>query len=228
MYDALTALQWVRDNIGFFGGNNQNVTIWGQSSGGLTAGLLMLSPLTAGLFSSVMMSSAPLPFAATSCNVTEVSTLRWAQLTRCANGNWTSNCLQSLSSEEIYNATKLAGATVLLGPPDWSSNFSPCVDGILISQPPLALMLQGKYKSVPVLAGYTSDEAAYFTGSNRAVIGNYTNETLIAFMTRLMFPAVMQTKICRLTRTSSSDLLTKRSVAPFVLSRITLLKQLYL
>ena len=188
MYDAVTALQWVRDNIGFFGGDNTKVTIWGQSSGGMTAGLLMLSPLTSGLFSSVMMSSSPLSIAAPNCSWTEAATLRWAQQTRCAfnnsTGDWTTACLQSLTPSEIYNAVASAGQTILLGPPDWNSNFSPCVDGILIDQPPLALRLQGRYNSVPVLAGWNSDEGLFFTRNARDDIGTYTDDTFNQFINR--------------------------------------------
>ncbi len=180
MYDALTALQWVAKNIGFFGGDSSKVTVWGQSSGGLTAGLLMLSSLSNGLMSSVIMNSAPLPMAAWSCSSTEAATLRWAQQTRCAfmnaTGNWTSACFLSLTAQEIYEAANRTGQTVLLGPPNWAPNFSPCVDGKLISQPPLAIMAQGKYKKVPVVAGFTADEALLFTMKHNMVINGYSAE----------------------------------------------------
>ena len=165
VYDAFTCLQWVQQNIGYFGGDVNRITIWGQSSGGMTAGLLMLSPLTDGLFTSVIMDSAPLPLAATDCSNSEKATLRWINQTECVKLPLAAQlvCLQNLTLQQLYNAVDRAGQTVLLGPPDWTIQFSPCVDGILISQPPLAVLLQGKYKSVPVLAGFNSDEGAYFT-----------------------------------------------------------------
>jgi carboxylesterase type B len=48
MKDQVAALRWVRDNIVFFGGNPQSVTIFGQSSGGASTHLHMLSPLSKG------------------------------------------------------------------------------------------------------------------------------------------------------------------------------------
>lgn len=180
MYDAITALDWVAKNIGYFGGDSSKVTVWGQSSGGMTAGLLMLSPLTKGLMSSVIMNSAPLPIAAWPCSNSEAATLRWAQQTRCAfmngTGNWTSACFRSLTFREIYEATRHTGQTILLGPPNWAPNFSPCVDGQLISQPPLAIMLQGNYKKIPVIAGFTADEAYLFTMKHKNNISRYTAE----------------------------------------------------
>ncbi|WVM91439.1 carboxylesterase family protein [Halopseudomonas pachastrellae] len=60
--DQIAALEWVRDNIGEFGGDPNNVTIFGQSGGGLKAISLLNSPLAEGLFHrAVIMSAAPPP-----------------------------------------------------------------------------------------------------------------------------------------------------------------------
>ncbi|ESQ83519.1 hypothetical protein AEAC466_12650 [Asticcacaulis sp. AC466] len=50
LMDQIKALQWVRDNIASFGGDPDNVTIFGHSAGGQDVGLLMASPLARGLF----------------------------------------------------------------------------------------------------------------------------------------------------------------------------------
>ena len=46
MMDVRLALEWVQRNIHNFGGNAHNVTVFGESSGAVSAGLLMLSPLS--------------------------------------------------------------------------------------------------------------------------------------------------------------------------------------
>ena len=57
LYDQMTAISWVRDNIAAFGGDPGNITIMGQSAGGASVQLLSQSPLTQGLFQKAVMSS---------------------------------------------------------------------------------------------------------------------------------------------------------------------------
>ena len=44
LFDQILGLEWVRDNIGYFGGDPNRVTIFGQSAGGASVSHLMLSP----------------------------------------------------------------------------------------------------------------------------------------------------------------------------------------
>ncbi len=55
--DQAAALEWVRDNIGNFGGDPGNVTIFGESAGGLAVAALMASPQCAGLFQRAIVQS---------------------------------------------------------------------------------------------------------------------------------------------------------------------------
>ena len=57
LYDQLCALQWVRDNIAAFGGDAENITIMGQSAGGMSVQQMSISPLTKGLFAKAIMLS---------------------------------------------------------------------------------------------------------------------------------------------------------------------------
>lgn len=55
--DQLAALKWVKENIKAFGGDPDNVTLFGQSSGSITSQTLMLSPLSKGLFNKCILQS---------------------------------------------------------------------------------------------------------------------------------------------------------------------------
>ena len=57
LYDQMTAISWVKDNIASFGGDPENITIMGQSAGAASVQLLCQSPLTNGLFQKAVMSS---------------------------------------------------------------------------------------------------------------------------------------------------------------------------
>ncbi len=61
MLDLVLALEWVRDNIEAFGGDPENVTIFGQSGGGQKVSLLMAMPSAQGLFHKAIIQSGPAP-----------------------------------------------------------------------------------------------------------------------------------------------------------------------
>src|SRR5580698_3524651 len=59
MLDIVLVLEWVRDNIARFGGDPGNVTIFGESGGGMKVSLLMAMPSAAGLFQRAIVQSGP-------------------------------------------------------------------------------------------------------------------------------------------------------------------------
>lgn len=60
LFDLIEALKWVKNNISAFGGDSENITLFGQSSGGDAIAHLMISEGTQGLFKRVIIHSAPL------------------------------------------------------------------------------------------------------------------------------------------------------------------------
>ncbi|TMS33352.1 hypothetical protein L596_001106 [Steinernema carpocapsae] len=81
LYDQTLALKWVKDNIGQFGGNSENITLCGQSAGGASVDLLSLSPVSRDLFQKVipMGGNAMCNFATNTAEHVRNECLRFAQ-----------------------------------------------------------------------------------------------------------------------------------------------------
>jgi para-nitrobenzyl esterase len=60
LLDQIAALEWVRENVGGFGGDPARVTVAGQSAGALCATDLLVSPRADGLFTRAILQSPPL------------------------------------------------------------------------------------------------------------------------------------------------------------------------
>ncbi|GMT02532.1 hypothetical protein PENTCL1PPCAC_24706, partial [Pristionchus entomophagus] len=89
LWDQVEALKWIQDNIGHFGGDKDNVTIFGQSGGGVSVDLLSLSPHTKGLFHRVipMSGNAQAPFAHKKSSAADCKSFAESELGVKANSN---------------------------------------------------------------------------------------------------------------------------------------------
>ena len=152
LMDELACLQWVRSNISRFGGDPDNVTIFGESAGSFAVSAQMASPLAKGLFAHAIGESGG-AFASKSLQfppLKEAETKN-EDFIRQAGGDPGLAKLRAMSSEEIL---KLATHPDLGKPP-----FSPDVDGYFLPQRVPAIFAAGTQSKVPLLAGWNRDEA---------------------------------------------------------------------
>lgn len=157
--DQAQALRWVQQNIQFFGGDPNAVTLAGQSVGAISVAIHLVSPLSRGLFSQAIMESA----------VTSVLT------TQTYVGNQGNNLVAALGCDTSSNAKILAClraanvSTLLhLQTTIQPSPARPSVDGIVIPDQPLKLLQEGYFTRVPVLAGNVHNESTVFLADSLA------------------------------------------------------------
>ncbi|MBI2421613.1 MAG: carboxylesterase family protein [Candidatus Hydrogenedentes bacterium] len=155
--DQIAALQWIQRNVAAFGGDPDNVTIFGQSAGGINVSALCLSPLAKGLFHRAIMSSGPFIWDTPHLKGNgapgesfESWGERYAKALLGENTPVTLAALRSLPAEQL-----VAGVLEKM-------DSSPIADGYVLPGYPARLYAQGKQHPVPLLAGANKDEGSLF------------------------------------------------------------------
>jgi para-nitrobenzyl esterase len=163
LLDQIAALQWVRDNIAAFGGDPANVTIFGQSAGAQDVGLLMLTPLSAGLFDKAVAQSGTATFGASPRSLKENEELG-LQLARHANAANLRE-LRAKSGQELLIAAQSLSQPALHDPSSlW---LRAVVDGWVIRDAPMTTLAAGQQHRVPLIIGNNSSEFPLHGGPDR-------------------------------------------------------------
>ena len=148
LLDQIAALQDVRANIGHFGGDAGNVTIFGQSSGGNSVAALIASPLASGLFSRAIIESGGFSAYSVATGTSDADLA--ATALGCSTASDVAACLRAEDAADV--AVALPDSA--LGPVRW--HF--LVDGYALPDDPLSLMSAGTFNKVPVILGSNRDE----------------------------------------------------------------------
>jgi para-nitrobenzyl esterase len=152
--DLVAALEWVRDNIGGFGGNPGNVAVFGESGGGAKISTLCGMPSAKGLFHKAIIESGSLWDSYTPYEATEMTKACLAQLSLSVRDF---DRLGHVPAERLAAAGQAAATQY--GDP---LAFRPVVDGRSIPEKPWDPHAPDLAAAVPMLIGTNSDEAAYF------------------------------------------------------------------
>jgi para-nitrobenzyl esterase len=146
LMDQQAALRWVQDNISQFGGNPDNVTIAGQSAGGLSVLAQLVSTGARGLFQRAIIESGA--FALNQQPLADAEAAGEAFAAQAGCPGQTAACLRSLPVSALVN-------TPFTGIPG-------VVDGKVLTEPIAAALAAGRFARVPVLNGTNHDEERLF------------------------------------------------------------------
>jgi para-nitrobenzyl esterase len=171
LMDQQAALRWVERNIERFGGDDDDVTIFGQSAGGLSVHSQLASPRARGLFDSAIAQSGAYATSLPTLAEAETSGAMAAGDLGCPDQSLA--CLRSVPVE-----------TILAVQPEEPGSILPVVDGNILTQDIQTAFERGDFNRVPVMEGSTHDEFTIF--EVLAV------EALVGPVTPTIYPLVVQ------------------------------------
>jgi para-nitrobenzyl esterase len=151
LMDQQAALRWVQSNIGRFGGDRRDVTIFGESAGGLSVLSQVASPGAHGLFSKAIVESGSYNPTQASLATAETQGQAFAAQAGCA--DQTAACLRDLPVSTIL-ANETAGG------------YTPDVDGQVLTRTLSSAFATGRFNRVPIVNGTNHDEWRLFVAES--------------------------------------------------------------
>ena len=163
--DQIAALEWVRRHVDSFGGDPENVTLFGQSAGAMSACTLMASGAAEGLFQRAILQSGAGNNVNDRSRARRVAESLLAELGLDPDRGDLLDALRALDFREIIEAQMRLGSGhgLSLGQMAWQ----PVLDGEIVSESPELSFRRGVAAKMPLLVGSNLDEWKMFTATDK-------------------------------------------------------------
>jgi para-nitrobenzyl esterase len=161
--DQVCALRWIKENIGAFGGDPDNITLFGESAGGISIGCILIMEETRGLFNRVIIQSGnwEAVFDKEKSNEYARSFLEILKIDKRDIEK-----LKEIPQEEIVRAEE-----ILLKEEGELTVFSPTIEGEQLKGKPIDLIWEGEVRMMPLLIGTNLEEWNLFSLTDSRIMG---------------------------------------------------------
>lgn len=168
--DLIAALQWIQRNIEQFGGDPDNVTLFGESGGGAKISTLMAMPQANNLYHKTIIQSGSWLKGVSPDDASKLSAAIYAQL-----GIKTGDvrALQKVPAPVLLSAAQIAKRRGDIN----GIRFGPVVDNVVLKRDPWFPNAPDSASRVPMMIGTTLEEAAFF--SEAAILAEYPDDNSI-------------------------------------------------
>lgn len=175
--DQIAALAWVRENIARFGGNPQNVTVFGQSAGGMSIGALLGAPKARALFHRAICMSGAADNLLSRAEAHGIAEKFMNELGGPPPSELARIPVAQILAAQTRTIRSLANMRRLMV-------FQPCIDRDLIPEHTLRALTRGAAKHIPLLTGTTLEEWKLFGWSDFGF--GFNHERLIERFTEVL------------------------------------------
>ncbi|XP_043467737.1 juvenile hormone esterase-like [Leptopilina heterotoma] len=174
--DQVLALKWIKKNIKSFGGDQNKVTLFGQSAGGVAVNLHAVSRASRDLFQKYIIQSGTAigPGAYQNKETFKPHVDDLAKLFNCPTNKSraTINCLRNVSSDQLVKTSPTVQTIIKYGHFIWTPTIESKLPGSFLTDSPLNSVNRNKMRDLPFMSGTVTDEGLALTS------GGYSNDVI--------------------------------------------------